>query len=118
MLDVCARFETVPKGRLIERSLSFPQPIVTVRELITQYIVSGEGAPLLVQPTEKEIALNDDKGMRLNSEKHITRALTAFCTNGFVLLVDDRQVDDLDDEVELNEASVVTFLRLTPLVGG
>jgi hypothetical protein len=32
--------------------------------------------------------------------------------------VDDRQVESLDEEVTLREGSVVTFLRLTLLVGG
>ena len=118
MLDICARFETLPKSEPIEGSITLPKSRVTVRELITQYVVSSEGEPLLVHPTDKEIALNDGKGMRSQTDKHIDRALTAFRNNGFVLLVDYRQVDDLDEEVELNEKSVVTFLRLTQLVGG
>jgi hypothetical protein len=30
----------------------------------------------------------------------------------------DRQVDDLDEELTLAEADVITFVRLVPLVGG
>lgn len=120
MLDICARIETMPKSEPIESSLKLSQPRVTVRELISQYVAKNEriAAPLLVRPTDEETALNGGGDLRSQIDRNVARALTAFRNNGFVLLVDDRQVDDLDDEVELNDASVVTFLRLTPLVGG
>ena len=116
MLDICARIETVPKSEPIEGSIAISQSKVTVRELIEKYVTSNDGfvEPLLVRPTEEELALN----MQSQTERNIARALKAFRNNGFVLLVDDRQIDDLDDEVELDRHSVVTFLRLTPLVGG
>ena len=116
MLDICARIETVPKSEPIEGSITIAQSKVTVGELIEKYVTSNDGSigPLLVRPTEEEVALN----IQSQTERNIARALAAFRNNGFVLLVDDRQVDDLEDEVELNENSVVTFLRLTPLVGG
>jgi hypothetical protein len=44
--------------------------------------------------------------------------VTAFRRNGFVVLVDERQVEDLDEVVDLFAGSVVTFLKLVPLVGG
>jgi hypothetical protein len=34
------------------------------------------------------------------------------------VLVDDRQVQSLDDQIDLRHDSTVTFLRLMPLVGG
>jgi hypothetical protein len=45
-------------------------------------------------------------------------AKRAFYTNGFILLVDDRQVDELDDEIVIRPDTTVTFLKLVPLVGG
>ncbi len=45
-------------------------------------------------------------------------ALRAFARNGFFVLVGDRQVDDLDEELTLAELDVVSFVRLVPLVGG
>lgn len=120
MLDICARFETLPRSEPIEASLTISRPKITVRELILQYVTSDDGPsrPPLVRPTEEEIALNNSDGTRSQADRSVDCALSAFRNNGFVLLVDDRQVDDLDDQVELNENSVVTFLRLTPLVGG
>jgi hypothetical protein len=44
--------------------------------------------------------------------------LGAFGRNAFVVLVDDRQVAELDEEVHLRAGTRVTFLKLVPLVGG
>jgi len=46
------------------------------------------------------------------------RALEAFKRNAFFVLVDDRQVDDLEQVLTLRPDSRVSFVRLTPLVGG
>jgi hypothetical protein len=35
-----------------------------------------------------------------------------------LLLIDDRQLDELDQPLELTNESVVTFVRLVPLAGG
>jgi hypothetical protein len=42
----------------------------------------------------------------------------AFKRNGFVVLVDDRQVTDLDEVLEVSADTEVSFVRLVPLVGG
>lgn len=44
--------------------------------------------------------------------------MKAFSRNGFVVLVGDRQVEDLDAGVGLPAGTEVTFLKLVPLVGG
>ena len=75
----------------------------------------------LVQPTAAEQTLN---GYRMSRQRYVDagaqvgRALAAFEHNGFVILIDDRQVERLDDMVILGPATVVTFLKLVPLVGG
>lgn len=45
-------------------------------------------------------------------------ALEGFRTNAFFLIVDGRQVTDLDEEIPFRTTSQVVFLRLLPLVGG
>lgn len=120
MLDVYARIETVPKSEPIESQFSITGNQVTAQDIITQFVASNSernGAPL-VRPTEAEIALNLSSGEQSQVIRHIGRALSAFTNNGFVLLVDDQQIEALDDEVVLTHDSVVTFLRLTPMVGG
>ena len=46
------------------------------------------------------------------------RAICAFEKHQFILLFDDRQVDDLDETIALTDNSEAVFLYLTPLVGG
>ncbi|NUR32316.1 MAG: hypothetical protein HOV83_41800 [Catenulispora sp.] len=55
---------------------------------------------------------------RVDAEQQAAKALEAFQRNGFVVLVDDRQVEDLDAVVELAVGTEITFLKLVPLVGG
>ena len=73
----------------------------------------------LVQPEESERLLN---GIRervvLDWEKQYEIAITAFKGNGFLVLLDDLQMTDLDETLHLTEQSKVTFLRLVPLMGG
>ncbi|MFG2330403.1 hypothetical protein ACGFMM_12320 [Streptomyces sp. NPDC048604] len=53
-----------------------------------------------------------------HAEREFARAVDAFGRNGFLVLVGDRQVEDLDETVELGPDTEVTFLKLVPLVGG
>ena len=74
-----------------------------------------------VRPTETEADLNGHHPgtpTRVDWEEQAGAALTAFGRNGFFVLVADRQVEDLDEELCLDEASEVAFVRLVPLVGG
>ena len=55
---------------------------------------------------------------RVDPQRQIALAEQAFRGNGFVVLVGDRQIEELDDEVDLRRNTEVTFLKLVPLVGG
>lgn len=46
------------------------------------------------------------------------RAIVAFEKRQFIMLLDDRQIDDIDDYVTIMPESEVVFLYLTPLKGG
>ncbi|WP_327289110.1 hypothetical protein [Streptomyces sp. NBC_01198] len=75
----------------------------------------------LVQPTDAERTLNGYRlraPRRLDAERQCELALDAFGRNGFLLLVADRQVEELDDQVDLPAGTEVVFLKLVPLVGG
>jgi len=75
----------------------------------------------LVQPTDAEATLNGyvlKVPRKLDWEKQADAALAAFVRNGFVVFVSDRQVDDLDESLTLEETDVVSFVRLVALVGG
>jgi hypothetical protein len=103
---------------------------ITVRELIRTRVANEvrdynlrqpEYFRGLVQPTDAERTLNGFKmrtRRRIDPENQVELALKAFYTNGFILLVDDRQVDELEEEIEVRPDTTVTFLKLVPLVGG
>lgn len=79
-----------------------------------------------VHPTEK--LLNKSSAARMvaklkplqsmNVDAEIQKAVKAFTTNKFVMLFDDRQIEDLDTDITIMPDSELVFLRLTPLVGG
>lgn len=54
----------------------------------------------------------------IDVEAQVAVALEAFESNGFFMLVDERQVESLDAQISLSEHTVVRFFELVPLVGG
>ena len=75
----------------------------------------------LVQPSETEAVINGyrmTRSRRLDWEKQAEIAERAFVSNGFFMLVDDRQVESLDDEIDLLGDPKISFIKLVPLVGG
>lgn len=54
----------------------------------------------------------------IDAGQEVARALTAFSSNRFVMLFNDRQLEALDEEVGLTQDSEIVFLFLTPLKGG
>jgi hypothetical protein len=73
----------------------------------------------LVQPEESERILN---GVRerplLDWQKQFAKAIASFNGNGFLVFIDDRQINDLDEAIHLTPETQVTFLKLVPLIGG
>ena len=75
----------------------------------------------LVQPTDTERTLNGFKfrqPRQFDWEEQFRHALAAFDRNGFFVLVGDRQAETLDEELEVKADTEVSFVKLTPLVGG
>ena len=75
----------------------------------------------LLQPQTMEQTLNlarPRKFQPLDWQEQYDKAVEAFQRNGFVILVNERQVENLDDWIEVQPETEVTFLRLVPLVGG
>lgn len=76
----------------------------------------------MVAPGPEERALNallpKRPPRRIDAAAETERACAAFEQRRFLLLVDDRQLDGLDDEIGLGETSDVIFLHLSPLKGG
>ena len=75
----------------------------------------------LVQPTESEVTLNGyliGNRRKIDVEKQVFVALNAFQKNSFFVLVDDEQITELDEVIELQSERKISFIKLTPLVGG
>ena len=118
-------------GKLISESyVEFPIECITVKNLIEARVTqevkkynaeAGGDFSGLVQPTESEQLLNGfrlQKGSLVDEDKQKQAAIRAFNSSGFFLLVNDRQVSELDDEIVITPSTVVVFLKLVPLVGG
>ena len=103
---------------------------ISVRELIRQRVTQeaqefNNRQPavfrMLVQPNDTERTLNGFKFHRprlIDPNTQYEKAIEAFERNGFIVLVDNYQVQELDDEIALHPETSVTFLKLVPLVGG
>ena len=73
----------------------------------------------LIVPTENETILNGDRTSRtLDWQRQFERALDAFRRGQILILVDQRQLTSLDDEITVTAQTSVSFLRLTILTGG
>jgi hypothetical protein len=120
--------ETTAGQRQSAGAFQFDTATVTLRELIrlrVQQEVARFNATErdvfhgLIQPEESERILNGVRERPLPDwEKQFTKALTAFRGNGFLVLIDDCQITDLDQTIHLTAQSQITFLKLVPLVGG
>ncbi len=119
-----------PGGAEAAWTLELLEEQLTVRELIRSRVYQevqdyNTRRPArfngLVQPSEAERALNGVKVTDrppIDWKKQFERALEAFASGGFILLVNDQQMDSLDEDMLLAPETTVTFLKLVPLVGG
>lgn len=126
--------ETLSGSRTPSLRLDLLSSTITLRELIRrrvyeevqEYHAAPPSAPFrgLVTPTATETALNGRKPISHPIKRHVDweaqyeRALQAFARNGFFVLVGERQVEDLDEALELKVDTEVSFVKLVPLVGG
>lgn len=131
MFQLLIKDETAIGKTLNEMELSLPSSTITVKELIYQRVLAevkafnkktGDYFYGLVRPKEAEVALNGyrmkDSSLFVDPEKQYYVALDAFQKNGFFILINDRQVEDLDEALQLSETTQVSFVKLTQLVGG
>lgn len=95
----------------------------TVREAVASQVAYNG----LVKPTNLEVQLNAAHGApaqgkarqrEIDFKKQFEVACDAFERNGFFILIDDKQAERLDDAFTLRHDSQVSFVKLTPLVGG
>jgi hypothetical protein len=133
-VTLMVRDESATGDIVHELPLEFPSERITIRELIRERVYQevhdfNRNAQQvfrgLIQPTDTERVLNG-KQTEYHLKKHrqiewkpqFEKAIEAFSRNGFFILIDDRQAAELDEEFVISSRSAVSFVKLTPLVGG
>jgi hypothetical protein len=100
---VTLRDETATGRALATTTLDDLPNLLTARELVRLRVRSG-------QPV--------DRARPVDWERQADVAEAAFARNGFVLLVGERQIESLDEVVDLSGDPVISFVRLIALMGG
>lgn len=117
-LEYCDRSGTRPP--VVAGVLSWSDGVpITARLLISERVrreserfdAHGEALPLALTRAV------GSKGAATLDEA-VATALRGFSANRFFLIVDQKQITDLDEPFVLKPTSSVVFLRLTPLKGG
>lgn len=131
-LTLTVHDETATRTRTHSLTLEMLSADVSVRELIRSRVyqevqdfnrASANSTVFrgLVQPSDTEKILNGVKPSQkraLDWEKQYETALAAFEKNGFIVLIDNRQAESLDENVHLAAETEISFVKLVPLVGG
>ncbi|MBK8351037.1 MAG: hypothetical protein IPL21_04885 [Saprospirales bacterium] len=129
-IQIAVKDETFAGKILNEIYLEFQKENVSVEEIITLRVLNevneyNKKLPAyfngLVEPTDAEKTLNGYKikpNKIIDSEKQVYVALNAFLKNGYFVLIDNIQAETLEQEILLTNKTTVSFVKLTPLVGG
>ena len=129
-MQLTIRDESTDGRSLNESVVEFLTESITVEELIRSRVYQ-EVQDFNLKKTEKFRGLVDPSAERANSGRRdidwkaqFEAACEAFRQNRVLILVDDKQLESLDQTIKLRPAiadqpaTSVSFLKLTPLVGG
>jgi hypothetical protein len=120
-----------PGAATVSSDWDFDHPQMTLRELIRRRVTREveqfererpETFRGLVQPEETEQILNGDS-MKfhylhlLDAERQFERAIQAFEKQRFLVIAHGRQLESVDEEIDLRTGEV-EFIKLAPLIGG
>lgn len=131
---LAVRDETVTGQSLYEVAIEFLTEQVTVQDLVRERVRQevqhfnrkcAEEFHGLIQPIGAEVALNGrtssfkmQKHRPLDVDEQVQRALEGFTNNNYFILVNDHQVESLDQAFSISPETRISFVKLTPLVGG
>jgi hypothetical protein len=122
--------ETTGGKTVNEMQVSFASELTTVKEIIRARVFAEvdlynnkmpEYYKGLVQPGDAERTLNGFKlkeKKKVDAEKQFLVALDAFQKNGFFVLIDNIQSESPEQMLVINNKTKISFIKLTPLVGG
>lgn len=97
---------------------------IKIKNEVEEYNKKIENGSSNIEITEFEKKLNSNKNNNtrnkklLDMNKQIDLGIKAFQNNEYFVIVDDRQVQDLESIVEIKENTDISFVRLSPLIGG
>ena len=126
-LTVVTHIFGLPAGQIsVPVSVTVPPWGLSVRDLICRKIeqefaeCAGRKRPGLCgeafSPEEllgtAPLAVHGDAG------REVERAQRAFAARGFMVVVDDRRVDDPDQTLSVSPDTRVEFIKILPMVGG
>ena len=129
-VTISIKDETAGGDIFNEIPVSFASELVSVKEIIRARVFADVAAynlalpeyfQGLVQPGEAEVTLNGYKmkeRRKVDAEKQYGIALDAFSKNGYFVLIDNIQAEDAEQMVVINADTEISFIKLTPLVGG
>ena len=130
MFNILIKDESMTGKVLSEIEIQVKEEWIKVKDLIAARVekeveVYNQKQPDvfkgLIQPTIAEQTLNGykmKKRKNIDAEKQVYVALDAFQKNGFFVLVNDRQAESLEEKVLVGANTSISFVKLTPLVGG
>jgi hypothetical protein len=117
--------QTPGQGSVIQPDLNLSVECVTARTIITRRVeaeVAAINSGAAVRSSHIfEHLLNEPRGVTprtIDTAQAASVAIEAFSAKRFVLLLDGKQIIDLDIPLILTPTSEARFLRLVPLVGG
>jgi hypothetical protein len=129
-VTITIKDETAGGKLMHEIPVSFSNELVSVKEIIRARVFADVAAYNLrlpehflglVQPEETEKTLNGFKmkaRRKVDPEKQYVVALDAFFKNGYFVLIDNIQAETPDQMLVINASTEISFIKLTPLVGG
>jgi len=134
MQNILIKDESATGKILNEIMIAVENELTTVKEIIEARVYAevktyNQKLPEyfngLVQPSDAERTLNGFKlrtPRKIDPEKQAYVALDAFLDafqkNGYFILIDDQQAEILEQEILVGAGTSVSFVQLTPLVGG
>lgn len=123
--------DETPGGRIVnEVEVIFADTLTTVAAIIRARVIAeveayNQKLPAyfkgLIEPTDAERTLNGYKlkeKRKVDAEQQCKVALDAFEKNGYFLLIDNIQPESAGQMIVINEHTKISFVKLTPLIGG
>lgn len=130
MLALRIKDETAGGKTTGEIEVHFDTELISVKDIIKARIEAEVDAYNkkmpeyyngLVQPNEAEKTVNGfrlKQKRKIDSEKQCFAAMDAFNKNAYFVLIDNIQAESLEQMIVINKNTEISFIKLTPLVGG